>query len=60
MLSSDSAQESIKFEKVIAYLVLALLAALILLTAHMTGVFYKTDIEGYIQKNVSAMQRDRN
>ena len=59
MLSSNSSQESIKFEKIIAYLILAFLAGIILLTAHMTGVFYKTDVEGYIQKNISAMQTDQ-
>ena len=56
MISSDDSQESIKFEKVIAYSILALVAAIIVLTAHLTGVFYKTDIENYIQKNISAMQ----
>ena len=59
MPSSNSLQERIEFEKVIAYLILAVLAAIIVLTAHTSGVFYKTDIERYIQKSVHAVQPDQ-
>ena len=59
MSSSNSSQERIEFEKVIAYLILAALAGVILLTAHTSGVFYKTDIERYIQKSVYATQADQ-
>ena len=59
MPSSNSSQERIEFEKVIAYLILAVLACIILLTAHTSGVFYKTDIERYIQKSVSTTQPDQ-
>jgi hypothetical protein len=56
MPSADSSQERIEFEKVIAYIILAVLAGIIVLSAHMSGVFYKTEIELYIQKSVNAMQ----
>ncbi|MEE4265941.1 MAG: hypothetical protein V2I56_24845 [Desulfobacteraceae bacterium] len=59
MSSSNSSQERIEFEKVIAYLILAVLAGIILLTAHTRGVFYKTDIERFIQKSVYAIQPDQ-
>lgn len=59
MPSSNSSQERIEFEKVIAYLILAVLVGIIVLTAHTSGVFYKTDIERYIQKSVYATQPDQ-
>jgi len=59
MPSSNSSQERIEFEKVIAYLILAVLAGIIVLTAHTNGVFYKTAIERYIQKSVSATLPDQ-
>lgn len=59
MSSSNSSQERIEFEKVIAYLILAALAGIIMLTAHTSGVFYKTDIERYIQKSVYATLPDQ-
>ena len=59
MPSSNSSQERIEFEKVIAYLILAVLAGIIVLMAHTSGVFYKTDIERYIQKSVYATQPDQ-
>jgi len=59
MPSDDSSIEGIEFQRIIAYLILIVLAGIIVLTAHLSGVFYKTDIERYIQKSVSAMQPDQ-